>query len=159
MLSSNEIIAQVLGFLLLLFLLRIFAWKRILGFLDERKDKISSEFKKIGEAKTEIEKLKSEYASRLDEIEETARVKLQETAEEGKRITEEIRKKANEDAQDVINNARDNIRYELTKAKEELKNEIVDLTIKATENVIRSKLTEEEDKGLIKDFLDKLDKV
>ncbi len=159
MLSANEIIAQVLGFLLLLFLLRIFAWKKILGLLDQRKEKISSEFKKIDDAKAEIEKLKSEYQSKLDGIEATAEDKIKEAAAEGKKIVDEVRKKAHEEAQDIINNAKKNIGYELSKAKEDLKDEIVDLTIKATENMIREKLTGETDKKLIEDFLDKLDKV
>ena len=36
MLSTNELVAQVISFLILLFLLRIFAWKKMLGFLDQR---------------------------------------------------------------------------------------------------------------------------
>jgi len=159
MLSTNEIIAQVLGFLMLLFLLRIFAWKKLLGLLDERKARIASEFKKIDDAKAEVEKLKSDYASKLDEIEEAANLKINEAAAEGKRITEEIRKKAHEEAQDIINSAKKNITYELSKAKEQLKDEIVGLTIKATESIINEKFTGEKDKKLVEDFLDKLDQV
>jgi len=158
LLSANEIIAQVLSFLFLLFILRIFAWKKILALLDERRDRIASELKNIGEAKSEIERLKSEYAVMLDKIEETADLRIEEAAAEGKKITEEIRKKANEEAQGIINKAKDNIRYELSKAKEELKDEIIDLTIKATENIIEEKLTESQDKKLVEDFLDRLDK-
>ncbi len=159
LLSANEIIAQVLGFLLLLFLLRLFAWKRLLGLLDERRAKIASEFKRIDDAKAEIERLKSEYVSKLDVIEETANLKIKESIAEGKKITEEVRKKANEEAQDIIDSAKKDIGHELSKAKEELKNEIINLTVKATENIIREKLTGDKDKELIKDFLDKLDKV
>ncbi len=43
LLSTNEIVAQVLSFLILLFLLRKFAWKKILKILDERKEKIALE--------------------------------------------------------------------------------------------------------------------
>ena len=42
LLSTSEIVAQILGFLLLFFLLRAFAWKRLLALLDERKARISS---------------------------------------------------------------------------------------------------------------------
>ena len=159
MLSANEVIAQVLGFLLLLFLLRIFAWKRILGLLDERKARIASEFKKIEDAKAQIEALKSDYGLKLDKIEEVANLKIDEAIAEGKKITEEVRKKAHEEAQDIINSAKKNIGYELSKAKEQLKDEIVDLTMKATENMISEKLTGETDKKLVEDFLDKLDKI
>jgi len=158
MLSANEIVAQVLGFLVLLFLLRIFAWKRILGFLDERKERISSEFKKIEDAKLEIEKLKSEYASKMGAFEEAAGLKIKQAIEEAKKITEDSSKRANEEAQNIINHAKEDIKYELVKSKEELKAQIIDLTVKATENLIREKMTGEKDERLVKDFLDNLDK-
>ena len=47
MLSASEVFAQILSFFLLLFLLRKFAWKKILGLLDQRKEKITSDFKEI----------------------------------------------------------------------------------------------------------------
>ncbi|MBI3008805.1 MAG: F0F1 ATP synthase subunit B, partial [Candidatus Omnitrophica bacterium] len=38
----QEILTNILGFLIILILLRIFAWKPILGLLDERKKRIAS---------------------------------------------------------------------------------------------------------------------
>lgn len=157
LLSANEIIAQVISFLILLFLLRKFAWKRILKILDERKEKIASEFKKIEDTQLEIGKLKNDYEAKLVGIEDAAKIRIQEAIEEGKKASEEIRRGANQDAQDIINSAKENIKHELFKAKEELKDRVIDLTIKATENVIQEKLTGEKDERLVRDFLDKVD--
>ncbi len=157
LLSTNEIIAQVISFLLLLFLLRIFAWKKLLKLLDERKNRIASEFKTIEDAKLEISNLKADYESKLSDIEKTAKLKIEEAITSGRDITDEIRKKANEEAQEIINNAKKDIRYELDKAKDELKDKIIDLTMSATEIVIQEKLTGEGDKRIVKDFLDKVD--
>jgi F-type H+-transporting ATPase subunit b len=159
LLSANEIVAQVLGFLVLLFLLRIFAWGKILGLLDQRKERIACEFKKIEDAKLEIERLRSEYALKMGAFEEAAGFKIKEAIEEAKKITEDSRKKANEEAQAIINHAKEDIKYELAKSKEELKVQIIDLTVKATENLIREKMTGQQDERLVKDFLDNLDKV
>ena len=74
-------------------------------------------------------------------------------------ITDEVRKEAQLNAQLIINDARESIKYELSRAKEELKIKIVDLTIRATENVIQEKLTEEGDKKLVEQFLDKIDEI
>jgi len=159
LLSTNEIVAQVLSFLVLLFLLRLFAWKKFLQILDERKQRISSEFQKIEDVKLEISELKADYEARLASIEETAKVKIQEAVDSGKQITEETRKNANLEAQKIIDNARLSIKYELSQAKEELKEKIIELTIKATENVIQEKLTAENDAKLVKDFLEKVDEL
>ena len=158
LLSANEIIAQVISFLILLFLLRAFAWRKVLKLLDDRRERISLEFKKIEEAKLEIAEAKSDYEARLSAIEKTAAEKIQEAIAEGKVVQEEIRKRANENAQEITEDARKNIKYELAQAKEELKNNIIDLTISATEHVIRDKFTGEDDKKLVKEFLDSVDK-
>jgi len=159
LLSANEIIAQVIGFLILLGLLRIFAWKRILGILDKRREHIAAELKGIEDAKSAIEKTRLEYEAKLASIEETAKEKLHQTLIESKAILEDGRKSAHLQAQEIIESAKKSVKYELTRAKDELKNEIIDLTLKATENLIKEKLTEAGDRKLVKDFLEGLDKI
>ena len=159
LLSANEIIAQIIGFIVLLILLRIFAWKRILGLLDKRKEYIASELKGIEDSKAVIEKIKLEYGARIDSIEETAKARLHEALNESKIILEDARKSANLQAQEIIDSAKKSVKYELAKAKDELKDEIVDLTIKATENIIKEKLTADGDRKLVKDFLEEMEKL
>ncbi|MFA5275439.1 MAG: F0F1 ATP synthase subunit B [Candidatus Omnitrophota bacterium] len=159
LLSTNEVLAQAISFLILLFLLRVFAWKKILKLLDDRKDKITLEFKRIEEEKNQIAGIRAGYEAKLSAIDEIAAKKIEEALAEGRKITDEIRKEAQFQAQLVINDARENIKYELSRAKEELKEKIVDLTIRATENIIEEKLTEEGDKKLVEQFLDKIDDI
>lgn len=158
LLNTSEIIAQIISFLFLFFLLRLFLWKRLLGLIDSRKEKIAAEFRRIEDNKSEISKLKSDYQSKIDLIEDLTKARIQEAVIEGRKITEEIRKKARQDAQDIIENARENIKYELLKAKEELRDEIVDLTISTAESLIKDRLTEDDDKRLVRDFLEQIDK-
>jgi len=157
LISTNEVLAQVISFLILFFLLRAFAWKKILKLLDDRKDKIMLEFKRIEEEKRQISDIKADYEAKLSSIDEITNKKIQDALAEGRKITDEIRKDAQLQAQLVINDARENIKYELSRAKEELKEKIVDLTIRAAENVIQEKLTEEGDKKIVEQFLDQID--
>ena len=158
LLSANEIVAQAVSFLILLFLMRILFWKRILKVLDERRERITSELKKIEEAKLEVSGLKSEYETQLDFIDEKAREKIRDAVEEGKTIVGEMTKEAHQEAQKIIESAKQDIKYEIAKAKEEMRDEIVDLTIKSAQNLIGEKLTEADDKKLVEDFLKQLDK-
>jgi F-type H+-transporting ATPase subunit b len=153
LLSTNEIVAQIASFLLLLFILRVFAWKKVLGLLDARKEKIAAELKAIEDTKLEIAKLRSEYEGRLTSISEEARHKIQEAVQEGKELQEQLKKAGNLEAQKIIESARDNIKYEIGKAKEELKEKIIDISIKAAESVIEEKLTEKSDRNLVSNFL------
>lgn len=159
LLSTNEIVAQVVGFLILLTLLRVFAWKRILGLLDKRKEKLVNDLKSIEEAKEQVKKLHVQYELKMSNIEQAANQKIQEAINETKVILGDARKAAHLQAQEIIDSAQTSIKFELAKAKDELKNEIIDLTIKATENIINEKLTEEGDRRIINEFLDGVDKL
>lgn len=153
LLSTSEIVAQLISFLILFFILKKFAWKPILKILDDRKAKIAADFKKIEDTKSEVSKLKADYEKQLSVIEDTSRIKLQEAIKEGSKLADEIKKKAQEEAQRIIDTAKDSIKYEVEQAKKELKEKIVDLTIEVTEKIIKEKLTEEKDKKLINDFI------
>jgi F-type H+-transporting ATPase subunit b len=159
LLSANEVLAQVISFLLLFAVLRLLFWKRLLGLLDQRREHIAAQLKKIEEAQTQVEGLKADYAARLAVIEEQARQHMLEVAAEGRKVTQEIRKKAYADAQDIIDNAKQQITYQLSKAKEEIKETIIDMTMKATEHVIMEKFTEDNDKRMIDDFLSRVDEL
>ena len=159
LLSASEIAAQIISFLLLLFILRIFAWKPLLKLLDERKTRIAEGFKKIEDTQAELSALKAKYEEELGSIEQKAREKIQEAIQQGQKASEEIKQKAKQEANRIIESAKEDIKFEISRAKEELKDQIVDLTIKATEQIIQEKLTEKQDRKLIYDFLKGVDEI
>lgn len=156
LLSTNEILAQALNFLLLVFLLRVFFWKRILKLLDERKERLAKGLKDIEDTKNEVARLRADYETKLLSIEEISRTKIREAMESGEKMAEQIQKEANIEADRIINSAELDVKYQIAKAKEELKKEIVNLTITASQNLIREKLGSAEDKKLVEDFLDQV---
>lgn len=157
MLSASEIFAQVLSFFLLLFLLRVFAWKKILNLLDERKERINSEFEKIENAKIEISRLKEDYASKMAQIQVQAEIKIKEAIEEGRKINAQMRKQAHEEAQDIINDARKQVKHEVSQVQEKLKDKIVDIALGAARSVIQEKLTEDSDRKIVENFIKEME--
>lgn len=158
-LDIQQILTQAVGFLILLGLLKILFWKPLLSLLDERKEKIASEFRQIEETKAEFTKLKLEYEAKLEAIEESAREKIRLAVLDGQRLSEEIKAKANSDAQATIEHAKSEIKYELSKAKIELKDRIVELVVGGLENVVEEKLTDKEDIKVVEAFLERIDKI
>ncbi|MCX5698539.1 MAG: F0F1 ATP synthase subunit B [Candidatus Omnitrophica bacterium] len=158
MLSGSEILAQVLSFFLLLFLLRIFAWKKILGLLDQRKEKISSELSGIENTKFEIARLKSDYEFKISNIANEAQAKINQAVEQAKIVTAQTRKKAYEEAQDIITDARAQVKYEVSKVQEQLKEKIVDIALGAARTVIQEKLTGDGDRKIVEDFIREVQK-
>jgi F-type H+-transporting ATPase subunit b len=157
MLSTNEMVAQLLSFLALLFLLRIFAWKKLLKLLDDRRDRIAAEFKSIEDSKADVEKMKGEYARMLDEAEDAAKAKIREAIAEGGKLGEEIKKQAAADAERLIEEARGDIRRELVRVKDELYGEVTDIVLDAAGRLLEQKIDSEKDRHLVSDFLKEIE--
>ena len=153
-LEIQQILTQALGFLILLFILKKIAWKPLLSLLDERREKISSEFQTIERTKSELSRLEQDYKARLADIDALARQRIQEAISEGQRISVEIQEKAREESKNILNKAKENIELEVAKARVELRNQVATLAIKAAEKLIKVELTEERHKRLVTEFID-----
>ena len=119
LLDGSQIVAQIISFLILFFILRTLVWKRFLKVLDDRHERLASEFKAIEDSKAEVASLKSDYEAHLDNIDQIAKAKLEEAVSEGKRIAEEIRQNANAEALQIIEKTDEAIKQELSRAREE----------------------------------------
>lgn len=156
-LSLQEILTQAFGFLILVWILKRLFWKPILATLEKRRKKIEEAFRHIEIARQEIETLRSDYEARIAKIEEEGRVKLQSALEEGRRIAREIQEKAREEAKEVLWRTKENLALEVAKARVELRHEIVELTLLATERILREKLTEEKQQEKIFAMIESLE--
>ena len=158
LLSANELVAQIIAFLILLFLMKRFVWKPFLKVLDDRKNRIASEFKSIDDAKDEVAKIRADYEARLAHIEAAAKERILSAVEEGRKAAEEIRRLARADGEQILAKAQESIKAEVAKAEETLKDKIVNLTIDVAAKVIQEKLTVEDDKAIVETFIREMEK-
>lgn len=158
-LSLQEILTQAGAFILLVWVLKKMAWKPLLKLLDERRERILKGFEEIEHTKQEVQKLKADYEHSRAHIEEEAHRKLQESVDEGKRISRELQEEARREARAVLEKAKEDISLEVAKAKVMLRNEIADLTLAATERLLKEKLDETKDKEIVLDFIEDLEKL
>ena len=156
-LDLQQIVAQGLGFLLLWWALKRFAWKPILAALDARQVRIESGLNKIEAEKTEIERLRVDYQARLAKIEDEARQKIQDAVREGRKVSSEIQEDARTQAQGIITKAQQTIELELAKAKVTLRDDLTEMTMEAVQDLLRQKLNPETDKALVNAILDELE--
>lgn len=157
LLSANELVAHAASFLVLLLLMRIFVWKKVFTMLDKRKEKIAADLSTIEKDKKDAASIKAEYEARLRLVDVEAQKLIQVAVQEGRKITEEVRQKAREEGHAIVENARKAVQFELERARKELKEELVDITIRAAENLIEEKLTEDQDRRIVEDFLQKIE--
>jgi len=156
LIDPKQVITQILGFLLLVWLLRQFAWGPLLGLLEARRQKIAGEFQEAERRKAEADGLKARYESELKGIEAQARQKLMEAVTEGQKVAGEIKAQAQTEAQHRLERANDEIARENEKAKEILKQRMIALALRAAEKILRQKLDDASQRQLAAEFVDEV---
>lgn len=155
----GEVLVQLIAFLIVFFTLKALAWKPLLRSLEARRQRIKDELDRIDASQKEIEQLKADYKARFDQIQEEARKRLQEAIDEGKRIGRQLQEESRRESRAILEKAKEDIALEVAKAKVTLRGEIADLTLAATERLLREKLDETKDKEMVLDFIEELEKL
>ncbi len=154
-----QLITHIIGFLILLWLAKRYAWKPLLALLDERRERIKNSFAEIETKHKQADALNAEYQSRLKDIDSEARKRLTEAVSEGEKIAAKIKEDARGEAKDILVRAKAEIDQDLAKARVQLKNDVVDMTIVAAEKIIHERLDAPKHRELIGRFIDDIEKV
>ncbi len=151
--DTKQIISQIIAFLIMLWILKRFAWKPLLQIMEERRHHIRSEFDAIDQQKLDIKKLQADYEKTLKGIDAEARKRLQEGVDEGRKIAQDIQQSARVQSQDIIKKAHDEINEEVAKAKLQLKNQVVDLAMQASGKIMQNSMDAGKQRQLVTEFL------
>jgi len=152
------ILTHMVGFVITVLILKKFAWGPILGVLNDRRNKIKSEFGKIEEDKTAAAKIKADYEAQLKDIDNLSRQKLSDAVNEGQKIAAEIKEQGREEAKEIVTRAKAELERDVDKARAALKEDMVTMTIAAAEKIISTKLDDGENRRLISEFIDSVEK-
>ncbi|TMK41787.1 MAG: F0F1 ATP synthase subunit B [Actinobacteria bacterium] len=140
-----------------MFLLSRLAFPRISEALDKRQRAIEESIDTAERTRREADELLAEYRERLRE----ARAQADEIIARARKAAEVHGREASEAAhgrrEELMEQARRDIEAETRRAIQEIRSEVADLTILATEKVTRKVLTEEDQRRLVEDALGDLD--
>jgi F-type H+-transporting ATPase subunit b len=151
-----QVLTQILGFLLMVWILRRYAWGPVIGMLEARREKIAGEFKEGERLKAEAMGLKARYDAELKTIDAQARQRITEAVAEGQKVAGEIRTQAQAEAAARLERAADEIVREREKAKEVLKHQVIDLSLRTAEKILRQKLDDPAQRKLAGEFIDEV---
>jgi F-type H+-transporting ATPase subunit b len=153
------VVTHIIGFVIAVFVLKRFAWGPILQLLDERREKIQGEFDRIETSKREVAGLREQYEAQLRDVEAQRRAKIQEGVTEGRRVGSEIQEQARADAHGVMVRSREETARERDQAQVMLRNDMVDMVIKATEQLLKERVDDEQHRRMVTDYLAELETV
>lgn len=166
MILANSLTTPAIGtifwatliFLILLVLLRAFAWKPILGAIKAREESIKSSLDAADEARRDMERLIADNEVIMKEAREERDLLMKEARSARDKMIAEAKELAKNEAEKLIEKARVGIEREKLAALSEFRNQVADLSVEIAEKVLRVKLKDRsEQEKLVNDLLDDVD--
>jgi len=143
------LIAQIVNFLILLFILKKFLYKPILKVLAQRKEKIAQSLKDV----EEIEKRLKEANEEGEKIIQKATQQSQKLIEQGTEISQQIVSEGKQAAEKIIEEAnkaaKEAIRHEEENLRKELNNEIAKIVTLSLQKITGKILTKKDQQDIL----------
>ena len=139
----------VCNFLLLVYLLKKFAWNRIIGALESREQQIAQDKLQAQQAREAAEKIKSELDEKLAQIADEAAKKMAEAVKMGETQKEQLLAAAKEQSERLAEQAKAQIEAEKNKALSDVRGEIARVSVLDASKVIEQQLNEDAAKAVV----------
>lgn len=147
---------QIINTLVLFLLLRHFLFVPVKEMIEKRQNMITDQLDDAEAKNVDAENLIAEYDEKLSHIEEKGRQMTREAALKAEARASEIIKDAEKDAELIKKRAEKEIEREKLKAVNELKEDIVSLSLLAASKVLEKDIDQNQHKTLINQFLDEV---
>ncbi|HXG13272.1 MAG TPA: F0F1 ATP synthase subunit B [Gemmataceae bacterium] len=146
----------LLVFLLLLFILKRFAWGPILEGLHKREEAIRSAIEEAKEARKETERVRAQFQREMEEAFAKIPAMMDEARRDAQRLAEEMRAKAAAEIQADRQRLRREIELARDQALQEIWNRAVELATLISAKAIRRNISEEDHRRLVDEALAEL---
>lgn len=153
-LNIPVLVAQLVNFLILLAVLRIFVYPRIVGTLSQRSNKIKESLEQADKVRQQTYETEERIKAQLDGAREETQKILAQATQTGDKMKEEAKAEARKEAENIIARSREEIRLEREQAMSDLRKEVVDIAILAAEKVIEKNLDEPTQRRLVQQVVE-----
>lgn len=153
--NGGDIIATLVVFLVLMALLKKFAWGPLMGIMQQREELVASEIEAAEKARKESHQLLEEQKALLKEARTEAQSIVEGAKKQGELQREEIITAARNEATRLKESAVREIETEKEKAIAAVREEVVSLSILAASKVLNKEISEDDNRALIQETIAK----
>lgn len=156
-LTLGTILAQMLNFFILVWILARFAFKPLVSMMQERRDRIAKDLADAQNARQEAEQFKADYAAQIANARQEAQQIVEKAVQQTEATTREQLAAAREQIEHEKERARQDIVNERDRAMNNLRNEVISLSVAMATKVVAKDMDSETNTKLIEDAIAKLD--
>jgi len=147
----------VVTFLVVLWVLRRFAFRRIQAMIDQRRDRIREALDEADKARAEARELRELVAREREEAKADRERILDESRRQAQRQLDQAREQADADLKERLEKNREELEAENARLREQIRRDVVELTLLASEKVTGKILDEEDQRRLIDETIAEVD--
>ena len=143
----------ILVFVVLLTLLKKFAWGPLLAALEERQEGIRKSLDDAAQARKELEQVQEESNRIVAKARADADAIIASGRADALKLQEELRAKARLEAEGIVKSAEREIQQQTTQSLAQIREEAVDLSLSIASKLIQRNLSKKDNETLIQDTL------
>lgn len=148
----------ILTFLILLFILRVFAWKPILAALAEREQRIKDSLQMAEKANEEAKQMIEDNKKQLLLAEDEAKKIVEQSRVYAEKLKTQLLEESKAQSQKLIENASQEIDRKKLEAFADLKNQVADLSLSIAEKILKQSVDKNANAEMIKKYIDEIQK-
>ncbi len=149
-------VAQIVNFLFLVWVLAKFAYKPLTKMMEDRKAKIANDLSGAETARAEAEKVKAEADAALTQARQEAAAIVEAARVNAQTAADKIMADANAAKEALLAQGREEAAIEKKKAMEEVRAQVIELSMAAAGKIIEKKLGTAADKKMAAEVVDSI---
>lgn len=147
------LVVQVLSFLLLVYILRRFAWNPLITMMEERRSQIEANIANAEKERLQAEQIKREYQEEMRKARQEAQEVIAKATKLSEQRAAEILAAAHGEAEKIKQSALADIERERDRAIAQVQAQVADLSVAVAEKIIRKNLDVRGQEDMIEQFI------
>ena len=154
---NATMLAMMINFAIVLLLLTKFAWNPLLKILAERQARIAGQIEAADQERLAAEKLRAEYQQQMQNAKSDAQSMMDKALKQADNTKDEIIASAREEHARLLVTAQGQIARERQQALEDIRSEVVTISVAAAAKIIGQSVDEKINAKLVDDFITRMD--
>lgn len=155
-LRVGDMLVQLIFFLILLALLKKFAWVPLMNMMEKRENYVANEIEQAEKSRAEAEKAAKEAAAQLQSVREEAQKIIEDAKNAGLRQEQDIIESARKEAERIKEQAQADIQNEKEQAIQALQAQVASLSVLVASKVIEKEIDEKDQAAFIDEYIKKI---
>ncbi|TFJ92258.1 F0F1 ATP synthase subunit B [Lentibacillus salicampi] len=152
-LQVGDMVTQLFFFIVLILLVRKFAWGPLINTMQKREEYVSGEIEAAEKSRAEAEKAQAEAAEQLKQTKQEAQQMIEDAKSAGTKQEKDIIESARLEASRIKESAQEEIENEKEKAIQTLQDKVASLSVLIAGKVIEKEISAQDQEELINQYI------